>query len=568
MRWTRPRARLASVLLPLALFSIKFRYLGSGDTAPAELLPIQILQRGSLTFELPAGEPLPYWFHASPRGIVSAYPILPGLVNLPVFIGARALGVDLFANRLFLSHVTAALCSLVSIFFVYLILERLLDSPAQALGFAWIYAFGTVVWSVNARALWQHGPALMFLAAGLLALLRRTARADAAAGLLLCLAVLTRPTAILLALPLVAWAVRPEARRLLAIAAGAAPPALLHAAYAWSYWGSPFSLAQPVGAAGFAGDPLQGLAGILVSPARGLFVFSPVFLFAIPASVRAFRRSDDSRSPLMRALVVGSILTVAVYSCWRVWWGGYSFGYRLLAELALPLTILVAWDWPRIRASRLALPLFAIAATLSFFVHALGAYEYPNAFDASVTADPARLWDPLETELTLRVERIFGPLVPAADARLAPWLRPAPRPEPRWWRGETRDDAMPRGLDAPRDGQIVRGTLRVAGWARPADGSAGEVLVSLEPGGRRAAATRVPAPESGEFEAEFPPPARLEAASVLVEVRDARGRAARLGPVDLLWGPARRVHDDAALEHGRAAVPAHDGQPETMRPGR
>jgi hypothetical protein len=553
MHWTRSRARLAIVLLPLVLFSIKFRYLGSGDTAAAELLPIRILEHGALTFDVPAGAPLAYWFTVGPHGVVSAYPILPGLVNLPVYAAARAMGANLFESRLFLSHLTAALCALLATFFVYLILERLLGSPARALGFALVFVFGTAVWSVAARAMWQHGPALLFLAAGLYALLRRTPGADLAAGALLCLAILTRPTTVLIAAPLIVWAAWGARRRLVAIAGGALPLTLLHAAYAWRYRGSPFAVAQPVGMANFRGDALTGLAGILVSPARGLFVFSPVFLFAIPAAVRAFGRNgrDDASSSvsLMRALAIGAILTIALYSRWGIWWGGYSFGYRLLTELALPLTVLVAWDWPRIAASRIALPLFAACFALSVAVHALGAYQYPSAFDIAVESDPKVLWDPFDTELTQRARRVFGPLRDPSDSRLAPWLRAQPAPDARWWTGETRDDAMPRALESPRDGDIVRGPLRVAGWAKPSSGDAGEVLVSLNPGGRRASPERLPRPDLAArvpgdasragFEASFAPPARLEAATVLVEVRDARGRTAKMGPVRVLRGSAR-----------------------------
>jgi hypothetical protein len=395
----------------------------------------------------------------------------------------------------------------------------------------------------------------MFLSAGLAALLRPGAGMSVLAGLCLSLAALARPTAALIALPLAVWAWREGgARRLAWMAAAAAPPALLHAMYAWKYWGSPFSPAQPVGAAGFAGNAArgfagnvaQGLAGILVSPSRGLFVFSPIFLFALPAAVAAFRRAnrDDPRAPLMRALVVGTVLTLAVYSRWRIWWGGYSFGYRLLSELALPLTVLLAWDWPRIRDSRLARPLFAVAFALSFFVHALGAYQYPTSFDTDAEADPIRLWDPFDTELTLRARRILGQFRDRSDERLAPRLRTPSPPDPSWWRGPARDDSIPRELASPREGDVVRGTLRVAGWARPSAEDAGEVLVSINPGDRRLAAPRVPRPGEaaatpGGFELRLPAPERLEAASVLVEVRDARGRAARLGPVRILWGPPR-----------------------------
>ena len=554
MRWTPGRARLAALVIPIVLFAIKFRYVGSGDTVPAELLPIEILVRGSLTFPQRPGAALPYWFHQTPHGVVSSYPILPGLLNVPAFVVARLAGADLYERRIFLSHVTAALCAVLSVLFVYLVLERLLPTPTRALCFALVYAFGTEVWSMASRGLFQHGPALMFLSGGLYALLRRTLRADLAAGALLCLAILTRSTAVLLVVPVVVWAAIPAPRRLLGLAAGAAPPALLHAAYAYRYWGSPFSLAQPVGTEGFNGDALQGLAGLLVSPSRGLLVFSPVFLFAIPAAIRAFRPTGDPRAPLMRALSVGVVLTIAVYSRWHSWWGGHSFGYRLLAELALPLTVLVAWDWERIRASSTARMLFASAVALSIVVHALGAFHYPTSFNSDVDVDQSRLWDPVDTELVLRARRTFGKRgLGTAEDRLVPWLRPTAPPSPKWWNGGDADDSILRVLDAPVEGQLVLGPLAIVGWAKPAPDDDGQVLVSLSPGDRRMTADRFARPDvpivfpalgaaagaEAGFGLHFQPPSRLESAAILVEVRDRQGRVARAGPVSILWGPAR-----------------------------
>jgi hypothetical protein len=549
MRWTPGRARLAVLLIPAVVFAIKFRYVGSGDTVPAELLPVQVLTRGTLTFA-PREATLPYWFHATPRGIVSSYPILPGLVNVPVFAAARLAGVPLEDNRLFLSHVTAALCALASIFFVYRILERLLASPGRALGFALVYAFCTEVWSMASRGLFQHGPALMFLSAGMYALLRGSRRADLAAGLLLCLAVLTRSTTVLLVLPLVAWAVLPRPRRLVPIAAGAAPAALLHAAYAWYYWGSPFSLAQPVGPAGFRGDAAQGLAGLLVSPSRGLFVFSPVFLFAIPAAVRAFRRTTDPTATLMRALALGSILTIALYARWHSWWGGHSFGYRLLAELALPLTLLVAWDWERIRASMPAHVLFVATVALSVVIHGLGSAEYPSRFNENVDVEQQRLWDVTDSELGMIGRKVLHWRVRTALDLLTPALRPVDPPRPGWRTTATASD-MDAALDRPTGG-VVRGWLAVIGWAKPAPDDFGEVLVTLSPGDRRLVPERfarpdVPAavPRVGDaslagFGLRLRPPRHLEAHALLVEVRDRRGEIRRFGPIDFLWGPPRR----------------------------
>jgi hypothetical protein len=325
---------------------------------------------------------------------------------------------------------------------------------------------------------------------------------------------------------------------------------MLHAAYAWRYWGSPFSLAQPVGVGNFTGDPVQGLAGLLVSPSRGLFVFSPVFLFAIPAAVNCFRRGGDERAPLLRALTLGTVLTIAAYSFWHSWWGGHSFGYRLLTELALPLTILVACDWRRIGSSRAARWLLGAAIAASVLVHALGAFQYPTAFNADVDREPLMLWNISDTELALRARRVFGPIPSRDDAGLAPWLRPAPPPPSKVVeRGDRRRDPAARARLAAgpsdRAGPSGRHRLGEASFDDP-----GEVLISINPGERRMIADRFPRPDvaaaaaslgdasTAGFGKRLPPPARLESASVLVEVRDRHGNVARMGPVQFLWGPA------------------------------
>ena len=46
MRWLPRLAWLAALVVPLLVFSIRPRYKGSGDTIPAELLPISVLEHG------------------------------------------------------------------------------------------------------------------------------------------------------------------------------------------------------------------------------------------------------------------------------------------------------------------------------------------------------------------------------------------------------------------------------------------------------------------------------------------------------------------------------------------
>ena len=44
----------------------------------------------------------------------------------------------------------------------------------------------------------------------------------------------------------------------------------------------------------------------------------------------------------------GTILLLMLYSKWLMWWGGWSFGYRLLIEMLPGLMILLAIFWEKL----------------------------------------------------------------------------------------------------------------------------------------------------------------------------------------------------------------------------
>lgn len=76
----------------------------------------------------------------------------------------------------------------------------------------------------------------------------------------------------------------------------------------------------------------------MISPSRGLLVFTPVLVFSIAGILRALR------SGWMRPLSI--CLTVLVILHWvsislfvGIWWGGYSYGPRLFSDM-LPILVL------------------------------------------------------------------------------------------------------------------------------------------------------------------------------------------------------------------------------------
>jgi hypothetical protein len=398
--------------LALCVYLANGRYIGAGDTKPAELLPISLLQEGNLYLDQFAGgaHRLPYWFVQRNGHVISFYPIVPGLLNVPAHVLARWMGWDEYAQRLVLAKWTAAGATAASVACLFLALIPLCERRLTAAFVAGMYAVATCAWSVASQGLWQHGPGLLFLTAALACLVRADRPGYlAAAGFLYGMAVFTRPANIVFALPAAVFVLCLHRRRLGSFLLGAALPAVCMAWYSLAYWGSLLSLGQGQRLGGTdsihqtnLGFPvLKGMAGVLFSPGRGLFVFSPIFLFAVPPLLVAIWPRARVR-PVLRMLAAGALADLTLYSCWSVWWGGWSFGYRMLLEMlpALCVFLAVAWEgWIDRRAWRRLL--FFAALLFSFYVQVLGALEFPSGWNARVRIDvhPERNWDWRDTEL-------------------------------------------------------------------------------------------------------------------------------------------------------------------------
>ena len=105
------------------------------------------------------------------------------------------------------------------------------------------------------------------------------------------------------------------------------------------------------GSDGLVGRRRAGrLAGLLVSPSRGLFVYSPVLLLGAPRAPG--QHAPLGRDAFLRTVAVGVVGTIVMLGAYAVWWGGHSFGPRLLTD-ALPAMVLgVVPMWPAIRRRR------------------------------------------------------------------------------------------------------------------------------------------------------------------------------------------------------------------------
>lgn len=101
--------------------------------------------------------------------------------------------------------------------------------------------------------------------------------------------------------------------------------------YNLARFGSPFDTGYHFDQGeGFSTPLWQGLWGLLVSPYRGFFWFTPLFIASLVA-LPGFVRRHPREAAVSGAM---SVVLILLYSLWWMWWGGFAWGPRFLVPLA------------------------------------------------------------------------------------------------------------------------------------------------------------------------------------------------------------------------------------------
>lgn len=380
-----------------------------GNVNLDEIRPL-ILPAESLTV-LPIGEHLYSWF---PLGT----PLLIAPLLALVDQAAKALGgFDLY---FYLTHhrpdqllgqIELALASgivALTAGVVYLFGREFL-SRGRALLLVFLFAFCTSAWSTAGRALWQHGPSMLLLLLTLFFLVR--AKKDAVqaqyAGLFLALAYVVRPNNAIPVLIFSLYVLWVHPRQMARYLLWAAPAAILFMTYNWRLYGSILPPYYAVGRISLHPALAEALLGNLFSPARGLFVYTPLLLLS--AFGPYLKRREGTLDRLDIAVVVVVVLHWLVSSSHWLWWAGHSYGPRLFTDmipffLYLLIPVIAKLEMPTLASpvqTWLYTLLFGVLTGVSFFMHYQGATQPATirwnvgfeGFIANVDQDPARVWD-------------------------------------------------------------------------------------------------------------------------------------------------------------------------------
>jgi hypothetical protein len=389
----------------------------------------------------------------------SLYYFAPGaqVLAVPFVALARGFGLDMLrpGDEAAVQNVVSALLIGVDLLLLFLVLRRLV-APPVALVITAVTVFGSPLMSTLATSLWGAGFAVPLLLLALRLVVRHATgeRARLSLVVLPALAVaafLCRPAAGFFIPALAAYVLVSRGRlSRRALALGLA--AVAFGAVAWPLV-SPHVPAYYHPSKLWPQTPLvAGLYGVLLSPSRGLIVFCPFLLPVGLAWAVAWARGARPAAPLPRERALAAcawtwlLAHVLLTALKGNWWGGYSYGPRLLTEVLPATAVLTALAWRRLAGRPSARALGVAYGALA--VVAVGLHSGQGLFNPA-----AQAWNRAPD--------------PGAEGRLVLWWRypqflateAAVRERDRVW--------QERRLEPLRPGDAVRALSRQAvfvGW--------------------------------------------------------------------------------------------------------
>ena len=356
------------------------------DATPNNLLPLLLLKYRTLNMGVVVN-PHSYLFYPHNGAYYSIFSPGTSLLALPIYLPALFFRPSNLVLGL-LAKTSASAISALAIVFIYLTSKKL-SNRRIALITAIVFGVGTNVFAMSSQILMSFTGAILALSVGLYFLASGGGRKNLIlAGLAFSYAGLCQPSLFLVLLLFGIFVLRRKWKDLPYYALGAAPPAILFAVYNWISYGSPFKIGEFLSSVYLISGKwdaklpfsrlwntpiLKGLAGNLFSPSKGLFVFSPILIFAAIGLVITIKRRGEA---LYYYSGVASLIIILVASKWFDWSGSNGYGYRTTLA-ALPFLIIMSVPaFDRLKASKVLVVVFAFLLACSVFIQVVGYLAY------------------------------------------------------------------------------------------------------------------------------------------------------------------------------------------------
>jgi uncharacterized membrane protein YGL010W len=350
------------------------------DAVGLRYVPLSILRQGNFDldeFSFLYKTFMPHFLTLENGRVLSAYPVGAPILAIPFYF-ITSIGPADAQNPLIkeLEKLSAAFIVALSAVVLYCTLNLVTDRK-RSLIITLIYAVATTNLSVTSQALLQHGPSELAIICTLYCIVKgqKSPSWISIAGIPAGFSIICRPTDVLIIAPLAVYILVQHPRRFLTFCVGALPSALFQLWYNQHYFDDPFHTQFPIFTS-WTTPFFEGFIGILFSPSKGLFIYSPILILSFAGMVVAWRKSDYT---LLRYLSVGCLLTILMYSKWKAWHGGASYGPRYLSDLN-PILSLALYPLNLAHLKNKYIKIVLLCALVwSIYIHCLGAFFKADA---------------------------------------------------------------------------------------------------------------------------------------------------------------------------------------------
>jgi hypothetical protein len=448
--------------------------IGSSDSIPHSLIALHWLENGMLNFDAfrqghyymsvdafgPNG--IPYFFAEAPNGhLTSAYPIGVSIVTFPLYLiffvylkivsVIQAAGPDVSSNILDVTaqgfeiyrraceKIAAVITTSLAVVLFYLSV-KLKFNRAVAIAATFIYAFATSNWTTSSQALWQHTISNLALVSILLCLLKANRTSGLRRKVLLVTAGFfcgllpgIRPTSLLFSIAVFIYSVFEYRRDVIFLLLGCSS-FLFNAFWNFYYFGISLKGLVVGGYSSLFNNRsssyqfslayfIDAFFGLLVSPSRGLLIYSPVILFAIPGANQAIRDKVGKDEKLLVCLLIACGVLFIQYCFYIPWWGAITYGSRFLVDTLPVLCFLVSYFIANQfdsfskgkRHFTSIFTAFLLSIIFSTSVQVIGTFSDRSVWDTSPIPHHSRFWDWKDSQISRHAISLYFKLVNPID---------------------------------------------------------------------------------------------------------------------------------------------------------
>ena len=153
----------------------------------------------------------------------------------------------------------------------------------------------------------------------------------------------------------------------------------------------------------------EGFLGMWISPSKGLLIYSPVFIFSIVGAFIVIKRKNFKEDSFYIVSILIVLLHTLIVGRWKHWYGGWSFGYRMSADI-IPFLILLMVPYIKSYFFERTKNIFLLLIGFSVLMQIMGVVFFDGIWHAAYDKgfdETSWLWSVKDSEIMFNIRRVM-----------------------------------------------------------------------------------------------------------------------------------------------------------------